>query len=372
MGGAEGNADLRFAPWGSLFFEVKQMRKKRRSYTDAECSAAFLAYMAEKASLLGMNDTVFANASGLTTESRSTPQDLLKLGLAVCANPRALDIWSTPDRDFSVSGVMPRTVHIKNTVISLYGSAIQAAGYLLLGGKSGSLFGSTFGGEYDRAGVLLAEISGTPVILSLMAKGQTSFENIDKAAKELCDMVSESLCGRNPPVGETLATLVSAGGGYAACAVPSVPGEALKGERAKEFPAGKGSLAGSPSAVCRPASTTKVMTMLCALDCFADESETLFVKGVDIAGGSGSCFYRGDRLSFSDALRIMMMESSNTLANTISRCAGEVILSGHTGRVPLKYRISARIYGIHLKLKQYKSYVWFTAWLRKSVLRKAK
>ena len=68
------------------------------------------------------------------------------------------------------------------------------------------------------------------------------------------------------------------------------------------------------------------MTMLCALDYFYDTHETVTVKTVDIIGGSGSTFYDGDELTFWDAVRIMMMESSNTLANTIARCAGYKIL----------------------------------------------
>ena len=40
-----------------MFYEEKQMSKKRRTYTDAECSAAFLTNMAKKASKYGINDT---------------------------------------------------------------------------------------------------------------------------------------------------------------------------------------------------------------------------------------------------------------------------------------------------------------------------
>ena len=69
------------------------------------------------------------------------------------------------------------------------------------------------------------------------------------------------------------------------------------------------------------------MTMLCALDYITYLHEPIKVKTVDIVGGSGSTFYDGDTMTVFDALRIMMMESSNTLANTIARFIGGKILS---------------------------------------------
>jgi D-alanyl-D-alanine carboxypeptidase len=71
--------------------------------------------------------------------------------------------------------------------------------------------------------------------------------------------------------------------------------------------------------------------MLCALDYFTDIHETITVKTVDITSGSGSTFYDGDKLEFWDAVRIMMMESSNTLATCIGRCTGEKILLAQSG-----------------------------------------
>ena len=70
------------------------------------------------------------------------------------------------------------------------------------------------------------------------------------------------------------------------------------------------------------------MTMICALDFIRDtRAETVTVKKADISDGSGSKFFEGDTLTMHDALRIMMMESSNTLANAIGRTIGERILA---------------------------------------------
>ena len=76
-----------------------------------------------------------------------------------------------------------------------------------------------------------------------------------------------------------------------------------------------------------PASTSKAMTVLCALDYAYNLHETITVKTVDIDSGSGSTYYNGDKIVLEDALRMMMMESSNTLANAIAREIGRKILS---------------------------------------------
>lgn len=329
------------------------MNKIRRNYTDKECSAAFIAYMAKKAAQYGMNSTYYANASGLTVDSYSTPQDALKLGIVAASNPKALDIWSTPDQTFSVKGVNARPLSVENNVISFFGAAIDSAGYTFLGGKGGRLLME----GYDRAGIILAEISGKPVVLSLMARGQEPYDNIDKSAKELCDMVAASLAGNTPLLGANLTALVSQGGGYAACIVPDVPGGGvINPVTPSMLIACKHSMSAFPTVSRRPASTTKVMTMLCALDYIVDEFESIFVKTADISGGSGSKFYCGDTITFHDALRIMMMESSNTLANTISRTIGERILASQNVTIPRKYLLEARIKSFARNHREHKWY----------------
>ena len=69
------------------------------------------------------------------------------------------------------------------------------------------------------------------------------------------------------------------------------------------------------------------MTMLAALDYVEHLHMPITVKSADITGGSGSVYYDGDELTFYDAVRIMMTESSNTLAKTIARTVGGMILA---------------------------------------------
>ena len=66
--------------------------------------------------------------------------------------------------------------------------------------------------------------------------------------------------------------------------------------------------------------------MLCALNVANNLEEILTVRDGDITGGSGSEFFAGDKLKLIDAIRIMMMASSNTLASAIARHIGEKLL----------------------------------------------
>lgn len=296
--------------------------KVQPTYSDAQCTTAFLAYMASKAGLFGMTGTHYENPSGLTYDSYSTPQDELKLCVAVAADRIACDIWSTPSKSFSISGDHARTISVTNNVVGTYDTTLSSGGYKFLGGKGGSLSSS----GYERAAVLHVDVSGKTCAVALMAAGQTPYNNIDKSAKELCAMLASKIAGQTPSAGTNLTALVNGGGGYAGCVMPDIPGAYINLEAPAQLILRSDAVSGSPTASRKPASTTKTMTMLCALDYIADEYESVVVKTVDISSGSGSTFYDGDILTYYDALRIMMMESSNTLANTICRAIGERIL----------------------------------------------
>ena len=293
------------------------------AYGDAACKQKFLERMNEKAAELGMTDTIYTTPSGLDrTTNKSSARDLLKLGVAVCGCPEALRVWHTPSRSFRVYGDRARTVNISNNVIS--GSATDlGAYYRLLGGKGGSYSSGTY---YYRAQVLLTQVENRPVILAVMATGQVAYNNIFKSCKELADMVGAQMNGETPAEGENLQTLISDGGGYAAFPVPQIPAAYDLGITSAEFAGLQGVIKSGESNVLIPASTTKTMTMLCALECIKDQDATITLKAADIESGSGTSFIAGDTFRIGDALRIMMMESSNTLAQAIGRSIGGYLL----------------------------------------------
>ncbi len=292
-------------------------------HTDAECTEAFLTYMAEKCANYGMSGTLYANPSGLTMDSYSTPRDALKLGTVVASSPRAMDIWATTSRDFKVKGPNARTISVTNNVLAGVGATLTEAGYNFLGGKGGSLNGS----GYRRAAIYMVDLVGQLVMLSLLVTGQTAYNNIDLCVKELCDKMVAEMTGGSAPSTPNLSAAVTAGGGYAACIIPPNAGAYQNLETPAELLARSHSLNAAPTVSLQPASTTKTMTMMAALDFVEHLHMPVTVKTSDISSGSGSTFYNGDELTFYDAVRIMMAESSNTLANTIARTVGGMILA---------------------------------------------
>lgn len=301
---------------------VCENRRLPSTNTDAQCRTAFLEYMNEKAADLGMSGTHYASASGMTQSSYSTPQDGLKLIVSVASYREAMRIWATPSRSFSILGDHARTVSISNNVISGIGSLMETAGHKFLGGKGGSLIYS----DYHKAQLYMVDISGRAVAMALMGLGETSYTSIYQAAVELADMVAASLAGQTPTEGENLAQLVTDSGGYAACVLPLPAGAYVNLETPAELLTRDNSQSDAPTVSRYPASTSKTMTMLCALDYMTDPFEIITVKSADIEAGSGSTFYDGDKLRLYDALCIMMMESSNTMAQCIGRVTGDKIL----------------------------------------------
>lgn len=293
--------------------------------TDADCKTKFIALMTAKAALLGMASTTYVSPSGQTTDNVSTAQDELKLGIAVCGNKDAMEIWHTPSRSFSVYGSNPRTISVTNNVIGSESSATDLqAYYKLLGGKGGSLnLGGTY---YHRAEILCVEVKGRPAMLAVMAYGETPYNNIFKSCKELADMIADAIDGETPTAGTNLTALITAGGGYAGCVVPNIPAVYNFDYSATDFAARTDVIKDGQTTSRKSASTSKTMTMMCALDYIRDFDATITVKSADIESGSGSTFYDGDILRVGDALRIMMMESSNTMANAIARSVGGYVL----------------------------------------------
>lgn len=353
----------------------------------ATSRAAFVSYMAEMCENLGMTNTVFANASGLTRDSSTTPLDELKMALAVAGNPKALDIWSTRDREFTIGGEHARTVEVINNVYSL---EPEGAYYKLLGGKGGSLQPSTEDNHYRKARVGIYNVSGQPVIVSLSGPDEWVYNNIAACTQDLLTMMDAEIHGYRSgwtngstvnfraepntsaeiiarlPNGTTLiveesdtewtkcrvgaqigyvstplvsftpigniSSLLNAGGGYSAIPCPVCAGAYLNSYSAADLLGMENALAANQNTSQIPASTTKTMTMLCALSIATDLQELISLASVDISSGSGSTFYEGDTLTLEDALRIMMMESSNTMAEAIGRFIGSKITTNQALR----------------------------------------
>jgi len=345
----EGNSYLVFPPASTVGAVVEFHRKDWAAMTDDDVAAiaagfrvyaagseeipaitvndaraAFVAYMNETCDYLGLSNSAFVNASGLDRSNSSCPLDELKLAIAVAGNPLACDLWSTKDRDFYIGGANPRTISVENNV---YGADREGnVTYKLLGGKGGSL--KTESESYWRkARIGLYDVNGTTVAVALMGPGSWIFNNMSACINELLDMMADKLEGNTPTEGEYLTQLIAKGGGYAAVPVPDVVQACRNSYSPSELLTRANALHNNDTTSQTPASTTKTVTMLCALRVASDLQEVITINSTEAnVSGSGSTYSSGDKVTLEEALRIMMMESSNTMAEAIGRVIGTKLL----------------------------------------------
>lgn len=64
------------------------------------------------------------------------------------------------------------------------------------------------------------------------------------------------------------------------------------------------------------------MTAIIMLENIQDLNEIFKIKLSDIVGGSGPIIFEGDEITYKDALFLMMLPSSNTIAKAVSRVIG--------------------------------------------------
>ena len=125
-----------------------------------------------------------------------------------------------------------------------------------------------------------------------------------------------------------LGKLLSEGGGFCAVPVPTCAGAYLNSNSTNDLLARKFAVYGGETSSQFPASTSKTMTMLCTLNIVSNLQEIITLTSSDVSfSGSGSTYFAGDKLTIEDALRIMMMESSNKLAEALSRFVGNKLLN---------------------------------------------
>ena len=260
---------------------------------------AFLRRMAEKASALGMKTAYFENPSGLTWNSRASANDLLKLGMACAHHPVFSNIWCKTSAKIEIKGPHARTIDLRHNYTNLAGWKKFTEKYPFLGGKGGSLSRT---GSSVRAHVIVTAIAGRRYVFAISGM-KSSKDDPFGMDLEIAASIEALLRGEQAPATPFLDEHVAAGGGYA--------WSAFDGSRSHAGPN-----ADKPHV---PASTSKMMTALCALDAAWDSRTPVVVRQSDLTGGSGIKCWEGDTFTLEDALTAMILPSSNTLAETMSR-----------------------------------------------------
>lgn len=266
---------------------------KHIEYTDTECVSAFMDLVNRKAEYYGMANSNFTSPSGAGGNT-SCAKDLAIAGYYACGYRDILDVWKHKQYNVKVYGPNAREINISSTVMNT-----PIGDYIIYGGKTGS---------WARTENLLvvAEANNEVFICVVMDCG--SSKNRFVAMEELLDVISSSS-------GEVSTAL-------AACAY-KIPTQIPQLHNISEETA---IYTKNDTQEIIPASVTKVMTAITALDYADSLSEKILFKPSDLESGSGAIFQAGDIITLNDALAAMLLPSSNMAAKAVARNIGKKYL----------------------------------------------
>lgn len=272
---------------------------------DNICCRAFINCMNKKAKELGMNHSEFINPSGLGEDnvySVSTARDLAIMAAKAQQNDIIKTIWKTKEKHIQITKpyfYLPHNKQQKKLCSTIHQSLLDDK-YPILGAKTGS-------GDGYQTLVMVCNLNGYTVSGAIMNAGSDT--NRFAAMSELMEIASLTMGNTK----DTIPDVVSARN---ACAILiNLDGKftSLYEKNADEMSS--------------PMSTTKVITIMTALDYIDDLTKETYITPHDLRHISSDIFYRWDRTSVFNLLYAAMLTSSNVAANALARIAGESFLS---------------------------------------------
>ncbi|WP_339165362.1 serine hydrolase [Siminovitchia sp. FSL W7-1587] len=268
--------------------------------SDEVAEQVFIAEMNKKAARLGCDNPNFKNSSGLSAAGQLTsPKDMTLITRHAAGIAELTKVWGTKNYEVAIKGSSARTINITSSVQD----AAFEQSYTILGGKTGTLgvvHNLCLVVQHKQKGHVLA---GT----ILKADGDRWI-----AMKQLFDEAIKIIENN----GSASPTIDAVG----ACAI-LLPANPLlhTGTPLNEL-----FLKGNTERQ-SPASTTKILTSLVLIESVPDLNESFSFKASDKVEDS-LVFNEGDRITFKDALYLMMLHSHNTTAKAVARAVGQRIV----------------------------------------------
>ena len=236
--------------------KVYYLAEEKTAYSNVKAKDTFMTYMNNKATEIGMKNSKFVDAAGFY--NRTTAYDLLRLGVYASSYDVIVETWHKNYYQVTVSGTQPRIVELNTTVA---GSQLENY-YFLFGGKTGTVDGQVN---------LLALVEGPDErLFCVVVLGCSG--NRFAAAKQAMDAAVVKYNNPNADVSNYVVDAKSA----AVCLVPKNNTKAYT-----DYPLNI--LYEKDIYTQRtPASITKVMTAVCALDFINDINESFMIDSSDI------------------------------------------------------------------------------------------
>ena len=263
--------------------------------TSPERTAVFIEAMNKKAKELMMNCSVFSTPSGQGITSHTTVSDLLKLLAEAVRHEEILAVWGKKSHKYTVGGDEAREIELITTVKQ---ETLESE-YEILGGKTGMWTCDGYD-QHNLVMVARSKCSGRIFAGAILgadsADGRfSSMHELFRVADGYADEVLRAVSATVIELDENL--------------VPK--GDALYAKNADREHI--------------PASISKVLSIVTALDYVEDLDETVELEAKDIQGGSGAKHFAGDRLTVREILYSMLLPSSNTCAYALSSLVGGII-----------------------------------------------
>lgn len=258
---------------------------KAEAYIDT-----FIAAMNGKARQLGVDHPLFTDPSGYyCRDARVSAHDMLIIFGHSLDNAHILEFLKTKDYSIDIAGIKRRTKKIETTVKS---ADFDEGAYPIIAGKTGTYPDHAFN-------ILMLTRINSGRLLACSILGSPSDEDRWKDAFSIVRYAERVL------EGEDAALQVSAAS-FEVC----------------EYPSMRPVAAGSPEVGVSPASLTKVLTALTAIDYVDDWNQRLTIHQSDVLRGSGNNLRDGDVVTVRDLFYDMLLPSSNSAARALARFVG--------------------------------------------------
>ena len=243
--------------------------------------------MNEVAKNIGMLNSNFKNPSGLTKKGQlSTSYDLSLLLLQASLNPIIVKIWKKEKHIVRILGDNTRKSEIKSTV---YNKSLNNY-YDILGGKTGTV------GFIKNLSVLLYAKDEIYLVTVLKAKGNR-FHQVKLIMDTVLDNKENNIDANS----------------FTVFKYPLKNIELLKNFKPHSI------FSKNESDKSNPASITKLLTLITALEYPIDLNDKIKIQESDIVEDNMNNIYVGDIISLNDAIHFMLLSSSNILANAVAR-----------------------------------------------------
>ncbi len=275
--------------------------RREKAYTDA-----FLSEMHSKAASFGVTDAVWRTPSGMGTANQVSPKGLVQIAARSMRSSVLRDIWSCDSATIHVYGANEREIDVQH--IMNYPPLRDS--YQILGWKSGTWSGKER--NYINCVMAVKGPKENQIMLGAVMDCTGNASDPDRyiALNELFDAASH---GGLEQSDQTEAFVSHAG--KACCGVFYTDRKDMC------YPVNQ-----NADLLSVPASTTKVLTCLLALDYLSLE-EKVKILPFDLVRGSGQIFRSNDIVTVRDLLFAALLPSSNQAATALARCAGRCIVN---------------------------------------------